>query len=186
MADMTRQVPQLPLLGTIAGFRRFRVAEYHRLIELGLLTEQDRLELLEGYLVLKMTRNPPHDSALHRTLRQLYPVLPPDWEVRIPSAITLAESEPEPDLAVVRKDPNDYSARHPQAAQVGLVIEVADSTLAGDRVDKGRICARAGIPTYWILNLVEKQVELYTDLLVPPLLRGTRSGGTMASGPRFL
>src|ERR1700722_1180240 len=95
--------PTLPLLGTLAGFRRFSVPEYHRLTEIGILTEDDNVELIEGYIVLKMARNPPHDGTLHRVLKQLLKLLPAGWDVRIQSAITLSDSEPEPDLAVVRE-----------------------------------------------------------------------------------
>jgi Uma2 family endonuclease len=147
----------------MAGFRRFSVAEYHKLIELGILTEDDNLELLEGYLVHKMSRNPPHDSCLHLTLRAFLRVLPPDWCLRIQSAITLSDSEPEPDLAAVRGDERRYAARHPGPSDVGVVVEVSDSTLPGDRDDKGRIYAAAGIPNYWIINLVDRQVEVYTS-----------------------
>jgi len=159
---MTPQAAHLPLLGTIAGFRRFTVPEYHRLTEIGILTENDNVELIEGYLILKMARNPPHDGTIHRILKQLLKGLPPGWDVRVQSAITLTDSEPEPDLAVVREDPDGYLTRHPNAIDVGLVIEVADSTLAGDRADKGRIYARAGIPCYWIVNLPDQQIEVYT------------------------
>jgi Uma2 family endonuclease len=152
----------LPLLGALAGFRRFTVDEYHRLTEIGMLTEDDNLELIEGYLVLKMSRNPPHDGTLHRALKRLARVLPAGWDIRIQSAVTLADSEPEPDLAVVREDSAGYTTRHPGAADTGLVIEVADSTLAGDRADKGRIYARAGIDCYWIINLSDRQVEVYS------------------------
>ncbi len=147
----------------MAGFRRFSVAEYHRLIDLGLITEDDNLELLEGYLVHKMSRNPPHDACLHRALKALTRALPPGWDVRVQSAVTLPDSEPEPDLAVVVEDPGGYANRHPHAPDVGLVIEVSDSTLAGDRADKGRIYSRSTIPTYWILNVADRQVEVYTS-----------------------
>src|SRR5262245_27794269 len=110
---MTTAALNLPLLGTMAGFRRFSVAEYHRLTEIGILTEDDNLELLEGYLVLKMARNPPHDGALHGLLELLVSVLPPAWKVRIQAAVTLSGSEPEPDLAVVRKNANGYRTWHP-------------------------------------------------------------------------
>jgi Uma2 family endonuclease len=160
---MTPHATNLPLLGTLAGFRRFTVGEYHRLTELGILTEDDNLELLEGYLVLKMPRNPPHDGTLHRVFKRLARALPAGWDVRVQSAVTLADSEPEPDLAVVRDDPAGYTTRHPAAADVGLVVEVSDSTLLGDRTDKGRIYARAGIPCYWIVNLPDRQVEVYSS-----------------------
>jgi Uma2 family endonuclease len=143
--------------------QRFTVEEYHRLAELGILTEDDRVELLEGYLVLKKPHTPPHDGTLHQVFRRLDQILSAGWDIRIQSAVTLTESEPEPDLAVVREDPGDYNTRHPAAADVGLVIEVADSTLAGDRADKGRIYARAGIGCYWIINVVDRQVEVYTS-----------------------
>jgi Uma2 family endonuclease len=160
---MTPQSTHLPLLGVMAGFRRFTVDEYHRLIELGILTEDDNLELIDGYLVQKMSRNPPHDGTLHDLFKRLLAVLPPGWDIRGQSAVTLTRSEPEPDLAVVRAEATGYRTRHPTAADVGLVIEVADSTLPGDRADKGRIYAEAGIGCYWIVNIPDRQVEVYTS-----------------------
>lgn len=153
--------PALPLLGTMAGFRRFSVPEYHRLIDIGLLTEDDNLELLEGYLVLKMSRNPPHDWVIQRSNRLLLAVLPPNWDIRVQSAITLSESEPEPDITLVRGDTSAFRTRHPGPNDIGTLIEVADSTLLGDRADKGRIYARANVPIYWIINLIDRQIEVY-------------------------
>ena len=159
---MTTQAVHLPYQGTSAGFRRFSVNEYHRLIELGFLTEDDNLELLEGYLVHKMSRNPPHDAAIQRGTKKWLRLMPPGWDLRVQSAITLTESEPEPDFAIVRGDENAYLTRHPIAADIGLVVEVSDSTLPGDRDDKGRIYARAGIDSYWIVNINDRQIEVYT------------------------
>src|SRR6516164_9432801 len=121
---MTTQATRLPYQGTMAGFRRFSVAEYHRLIELGILTEDDNLELLEGYLVHKMSRNPPHDSAIQKGNRTWLRLLPAGWDVRVQSAVTLTDSEPEPAFAIVRGDASTYLARHPAAADIGLIIEV--------------------------------------------------------------
>jgi Uma2 family endonuclease len=160
---MTPLSVHLPYQGIQAGFRRFSVAEYHKLIGVGILTEDDNLELLEGYLVHKMTRNPPHDATLLLLQEILLPAVLPGWRLRIQSAITLSDSEPEPDGAVVRGNARTYANRHPGPADIGLVIEVSDSTLAGDRADKGRIYARAGLPCYWIVNLVDGQVEVYTQ-----------------------
>lgn len=134
---MTPTAP-LPMLGTMAGFRRFSVAEYHRLTEVGILTEDDNLELIERYLILKMSRNPPHAGRLLRVLKPLSRVLPAGWDGRVQAASTLADSEPEPDLVSVRADANGYTTRHPGTGDVGLVIEVSATTLAGDRADKGR------------------------------------------------
>jgi Uma2 family endonuclease len=159
---MTSAIVHLPLQGQMAGFRRFSVAEYHKLIEIGILTEEDNLELLDGYLVHKMSRNPPHDAALQLIQETLPRLLPAGWCLRMQSAITLSHSEPEPDAAIVRGNARTYSTRHPKPADIGLVIEVADSTLDGDRIDKGRIYAEAGITCYWIVNLVDRQIEVYT------------------------
>jgi hypothetical protein len=153
--------PALPLLASMAGFRRFTVPEYHKLTEIGVLTEDDNLELIEGYLVLKMARNPPHDRTIQRWNRKLLPVLPTGWDLRIQSAVTLAESEPEPDIAIVKGDDSRYEVNHPGPSDIGTLVEVADSTLLGDRADKGRIYARANVPIYWIVNLIDRQIEVY-------------------------
>ncbi len=145
-----------------AEYRRFTVPEYHQLTENGILTENDNIELLEGYLVLKKARSPVHEGTIHRVHKQLARILPAGWDIRIQSAITLADSEPEPDLAVVREDPAGYMTHHPFPADIGLAIEVSDSTLEGDRTDKGRIYTRAGIACYWIVNLPDRQIEVYT------------------------
>jgi len=153
--------PHLPLLGTQAGFRRFSVPEYHKLIDIGLLTEDDNLELIEGYLVNKMSRNPPHDCCLHLISAAFTAAISGNWCVRAQSGITLDDSEPEPDVAVARGNARSYSLHHPRPSDIGTLVEVADSTLAGDRSDKGRIYARANIPVYWIVNLVDRQIEMH-------------------------
>jgi Uma2 family endonuclease len=158
---MTR-LAALPIQGTMAGFRRFSVAEYHKLIQLGILTENDNLELLDGYLVHKMSRNPPHDVALQLMQEGIPLRLPTGWCLRMQSAVTLSKSEPEPDGAVVRGTARDYITRHPGADDTGMLAEIADSSLDGDRLDKGPLFAAANIPCYWIINLVDRQVEVYT------------------------
>ncbi len=160
----------LPWQGTMAGFRKFTVQEYHKLIEVGVLTEDDNLELLEGYLVHKLSRNPPHDCSLDLASHGLNATAPPGWTVRVQSAVTLAESEPEPDITVARGGPRTFAARHPEPADIGLLIEVADSTLPGDRSDKGRIYARANVPIYWIINLADRQIEVYENPSGPTAL----------------
>jgi Uma2 family endonuclease len=102
----------------------------------------------------------------------LNPGLPIGWCLRVQSAVTLSDSEPEPDVAVVRGDVRSYVARHPTAVDVGLLIEVSDSTLPGDRADKGRIYARAGLPIYWIVNLVDRQIEVYENPTGPSMTPG--------------
>jgi Uma2 family endonuclease len=133
------------------------------MIASGLLMEGEPVELLEGYLVEKHVRNPPHDGSVTRLTNRLPGHLPSSWVTRIQCAVALGESEPEPDGAVVRGDVTSYDTRLPTAADFGVIIEVSDSSLAFDQRDKGRIYARAGIPVYWIVNVADKQVEVYTD-----------------------
>ncbi|MBI3407951.1 MAG: Uma2 family endonuclease [Planctomycetes bacterium] len=149
------QVPHFPV-------RRFSVDEYHRMIEVGILGEDDDLELLNGWLVPKMTRNPPHDAIMDLTHECVRRLLPDAWRIRIQSAITTADSEPEPDLAIVRGPANRYLKRHPSPEEIALIIEVAQSSLDKDRNEKGPIYAAAGIPWYWIINLVDDCVEIYS------------------------
>lgn len=143
--------------------RRFTVDEYHRMIQTGILTEHDSVELLEGWIVPKMSRNPPHDVAIELAEEAIRSVLPAGWRLRIQSAITTPDSEPEPDLAVVRGPARNRLAGHPEPADIALVVEVGDTTITLDRQDKGRLYARAGIACYWIVNLADWRVEVYTD-----------------------
>lgn len=146
-----------------AGLRKFTVAEYQRLIDVGVLTDEDRVELLENYLVLKMPANPPHDSTVVALNYLLPRLLPPGFILRCQNTSDLPDSRPEPDLAVVRGDLRSHRARHPQPDEIALVVEVSDSSLTRDRIDKGRIYARVSIPQYWVVNLVDRQIEVYTD-----------------------
>lgn len=151
-----------PLL-SIAGFRRITPQQYHNLHHSGVIQEGEPVELLEGYMVEKKMRNPPHDNGVRCLTRLLYRHTPPNWEPQVQCAVSLGASEPEPDGAILRGLRQDYQAKLPAAADLGLVIEVSDSTLAFDRRDKGRIYARAGIPVYWIVNVVDRRIEVYTN-----------------------
>jgi Uma2 family endonuclease len=157
------QVITAPQFGGLHSLRRFSVAEYHRMIQSGILSDEDRVELLEGYVVLKMPRNPPHDGTIQKILKRLGRKLPPGWDARRQSAVTFSESEPEPDVTVARGDECSYMTRHPGPADVGLIIEVAETSLDRDRNEKARIYARAGIPIYWIVNLVDFRIEVRTS-----------------------
>jgi Uma2 family endonuclease len=143
--------------------RPITVNEYHQMIEAGILAEDEPIELLEGFLVFKMPHNPAHDGTIQRASKKLARNLPTGWDIRIQSAITLDDSEPEPDLTVVRGDETRYMARHPVPDDIGLIIEVADSSLSHDRSDKLRLFALARIAVYWIINLVDRQIEVHTN-----------------------
>jgi Uma2 family endonuclease len=133
------------------------------LIDVGVLTDEDRVELLENYLVLKTPANPPHDSTVTKLFRRLDRLAPAGYVVRCQVGSSLPDSQPEPDIAIARADERAFDARHPRPDEIALVIEVSDSSLHCDRVDKGRIYARVSIPQYWVVNLVDRQVEVYTD-----------------------
>lgn len=142
---------------------RLSVDQYHAMIHTGILTDDDPVELLEGWLVAKMPKNPPH-RAVTRLIRQvLERLVPAEWYVDSQEPITTDDSEPEPDVVVVRGETRHYLDRHPGPQDVGLVIEVADTTLQRDRGFKKRLYARAGIPVYWIVNLSDNQCEVYTE-----------------------
>jgi Uma2 family endonuclease len=148
---------------------RFSVEDYHRLYELGIVKETDYVELIEGHLVLqRRPRSPLHCRTLSLVWNDLRAMLPVGWDVRVHSGATLSDSEPEPDLAIVRDGQDDYMRHHPGPDDIAAIIEVADWTLALDRADKCRIYARAGIPVYWIVNLVDNQIEVYTSPVGDP------------------
>ncbi len=141
--------------------RRWTVSEYRRLAETGFLTDDDRVELLEGWIVPKMTHRPPHAWAVSRVERLLKSYLGDRWYIRVQSPIDTADSEPEPDVAVVRGSENDYLHNHPTTGEIALVVEVAETSIIKDR-RKARIYADALIPEYWIINLAEGMVERFT------------------------
>ncbi len=140
----------------------FTAEQYLHLVEEGLLTEDDRVELLEGVVVAMTPKNAPHDDAVTQLQYALMRELGTRALVRVQCALRLGgRSIPEPDLAVVRGRPGDFRRDHPTEAE--LVVEVSDATLRTDRLSKGRIYAAAGIPEYWILNLRENVLEVHTD-----------------------
>jgi Uma2 family endonuclease len=142
---------------------RLTVDQYHKMIDTGILVDGDPIELLDGLLIEKMTKKPPHAYSTDVTREMLARTVPPGWFVRSQDPITLMESEPEPDCSVVRGDRRQYLKRHPGPADVGIVVEVSDASREQDREWKRRIYAEANIPVYWIVNLIDRQVEVYTD-----------------------
>src|SRR5438270_386547 len=165
-----------------SSIARFSVARYQRMIEAGILTSEDKVELLENYVVLKMPRNPPHDGTVQLVSEALGPVIPQGWRLRVQLTVVLTDSQPEPDFAVVRGNARTYLARHPGPADTGLVIEVADSSLLRDQRDKTRIYARGGIICYWIVNLVDHRIEVYTQPSGPAAVPSYQSCQTYQPG----
>ena len=143
---------------------RLTLEQYEAMVDSGIFTGRDKVHLINGYLVAKMTQNTPHATADDLCGDLLNRVIPPGWYVRVAKPIRLPteSSEPEPDRCVVRGGIRDYSARHPGPADVALAVEVADSSLDDDRM-QADIYGRAGIPVYWIINLIDRQIEVYSN-----------------------
>ncbi len=143
--------------------RRFTVEEYCAMAEAGILAEDERLELLDGEIILMPPINPPHESGTDQLTGQLLYPLYGRALVRVQGSIMLDDSSlPQPDLAVLRLRDN-YQRERATAADVLLVIEVADSSLRRDRELKLPHYAAAGIPEVWIANVPARQVEAFSD-----------------------
>lgn len=136
-------------------------SEYERLVDLGLFHDKP-VELIGGQLLAAEPQGSYHATGIGVANEVLRAILPPGWYIRTQMPMALdEESEPEPDLVVVSGSPRSYQEAHPNRA--GLVLEVADSSLAFDRDEKGSLYARAGIADYWIVNLADRVVEVYRD-----------------------
>jgi Uma2 family endonuclease len=126
--------------------------------------EDSRVELIGGYVVNKMSQKPPHYWTVDVTEENLKAALRQGWSIRREGPARIPEfDEPEPDLAVVRGSRENYRTRHPEPADIALLVEVADTSLERDQGPKLLAYARGRIPVYWIINLVDRQVEVYTD-----------------------
>ena len=142
--------------------RRWSRAEYERLIELGVFHEDEPIELLDGELVVREPKGSRHETAVSLVQDALRRAFGPGWLVRVGAPLALDDvSEPEPDVSVVRGAPRDYRDTHPSRAV--LVVEVAGSSLMFDHTRKTRAYARNGIAEYWIVNLVDRVLEVYRD-----------------------
>ena len=141
---------------------RLTVDQYEAMVDAGIFTKHDRLELIEGLLVAKMTKKPDHSVGSEKCRRRIDRALPPGWHTRHeqPIRIPPRDSEPEPDIAVARGEVEDYETRHPGPADIALVVEIARSSLAADRA-LARTFGGGGIPVYWIVNVVDRQLEVY-------------------------
>ena len=139
------------------------VEQYHEMVRGGILSSDDSVELLEGLVVKKTPRDPPHRAVTRAATKLLESLIPSGYYVDSQAPITLATSEPEPDVMIVRGASEQFTQHHPGPADLALVVEVSDSSLQQDRVAKKMVYAGAGIAVYWIINLVDRQVEVFTE-----------------------
>jgi Uma2 family endonuclease len=136
---------------------------YHSLVQGGKLASGDPIEFLEGWLVPKMTKGPRHAAVKRRLLRMLVALVQSPCFVDAQEAMSAVDSEPEPDIYIVRGPEQLFYQRHPAPGEVEVVVEISDTTLHRDRGLKKRVYARAGVPVYWIFNLVNDCIETHTQ-----------------------
>lgn len=154
--------------------RRWTRLEYERLIELGVFQPHERLELLDGQLVVREPQGSRHAGTIRRVIAVLRRVLGDAWQVDSQLPIALDDlSEPEPDISVVPYHPRAYLDGHPSRAV--LIVEIAESSYRIDREQKAGLYARAGISDYWIVDVVNGAVEVHRDPMpMPAALYGWR------------
>ncbi len=140
--------------------RHWSRLEYERLVSAGMFHPEERLELLEGEIFQMSPQGSVHATAVSLVENALREAFGSNYVIRIQMPLALdPDSEPEPDIAVVIGSPRDYRDAHPNTAE--LIVEVADSTIEYDRKRKTRLYARAGIPEYWILNILDRHLEVH-------------------------
>jgi Uma2 family endonuclease len=176
MATVTQPVPAIETSvpvqeeapGSLLDFRhRITVEEYHRMVDVGVFGPEPRLELLEGVLIDKMTKNPPHIVATDLLEELLHHLLPrgSGYCITMGNPVTIEDrdSEPEPDAMIVRGNLRDYAGRRRTPADVALVIEVASTSYAYDRSSKWVAYAVARVPIYWIVDLGRRRLEIHSE-----------------------
>ena len=162
--------------------RRFSVEEYHRVVRAGILKEDDRVELIEGEIIEMTPIGLRHSFCLARVTDHFAVSLHGLAVVWVQSPIGLSpDSEPQPDLAVVRPPLTQYADAHPGAGDVFLVIEVADTTVDHDRTRKIPLCAGAGVREAWLVNLPAQTIEVYRA----PTGEGYQDVRTLGRGQRL-
>ncbi|HEV8307459.1 MAG TPA: Uma2 family endonuclease [Methylomirabilota bacterium] len=164
--------------------RRFTVDEYHRMGEMGILREEDRVELIDGEIVQMTPIGSRHAACVNRLNRLLVAPAGERAIVAVQNPIAVPpDSEPQPDLALLRPRSDFYARAHPEPSDVWLVIEVADVSAAFDRAVKIPLYARAAIPEVWLVDLAGECVEVYrgpterTYAHLERRLRGQRLAG---------
>ncbi|MBD1925532.1 Uma2 family endonuclease [Trichocoleus sp. FACHB-90] len=144
--------------------KRFTLDEYHRLGELGFFSPDDRVELIRGEIIQMPTKKTPHSVCNTRLWKELFKLVEERAELRVQEPIILpSDSEPQPDLVISRNSSDDYLSSHPSPADVLMVMEISDSTLRYDQTTKLSLYAEDGISDYWIFNLIENCLEIYSE-----------------------
>jgi Uma2 family endonuclease len=165
MSTLTPAQSMVSPLSTLAPLtpRRITVDEFDRIIESGSLHDSEKILLVDGYMVTRMPKSPEHSFSTNEALEALVKLLPTGWTARKEDPVRIpAYDEPEPDISIVRGSSADYRHRIPNSPDVGLLVEVSVKSLTADR-RQAELYGRSGIPVYWIVNLVDRQIEVYTN-----------------------
>jgi Uma2 family endonuclease len=149
---------------TPSGKNLLTSAEYEALVEQGVLTKDDRVELIEGEVIPLAPIGPPHGGVVIRLTNVLIPLLAGRALVGVQTSTRLSEvSEPQPDLMILRSRRDFYTTAHPRPEDIFCLIEVSDSSLAYDRGRKVPLYAQAGVPEVWLFNLAKEVLEVYRE-----------------------
>ncbi|MBD2188724.1 Uma2 family endonuclease [Pseudanabaena mucicola] len=147
--------------------KRFTIAEYQRLTDLGMLqnsAERERTELIRGEITYMVAKGIRHTFCCRNLLEELSNLVKGHAKLQCQDPIFLPpDSSPEPDFVIVRDREDDYLTGHPTPDDILLVIEIADSSLSYDRDVKGLLYAEAGIANYWLFNLIDNRLEVYSE-----------------------
>jgi len=143
---------------------RFTVQDYHRLVAVGFWGEDDHIELIRGELIQMAAKGTAHETCITRLLKVLPQMIGDRATLRCQAPLTLAfDGEPEPDFSIVQNRDDDYELAHPTPEETLWVIEVADSSLEYDRTTKLSLYAEAKIRAYWLFNVLDRYLEVYSD-----------------------
>ncbi|MEA5550408.1 Uma2 family endonuclease [Anabaena cylindrica UHCC 0172] len=149
---------------TVVTAKRFTIAEYHRLVELGFFREDERVELIKGEIIQMAAKGKSHSTFNRRLIRELTQLIGNRATLQNQDPISIPpNSEPEPDLAILRNRADDYFIDHPTPSDILLLIEISNSTLKYDQEIKLPLYAEAGISDYWIFNLINNRLECYSE-----------------------
>jgi len=168
LSSMPTTMPAMPTQPAVpirvpSPLYRMRLEKYESLIASGVFTKRDKVHLINGYLVTRMAESPSHGAVCEAIRLAIEAFLPATWHPRSDKALKMPAqaSMPEPDIVIVRGAWRAYASRYPEPADTALVIEVANTSLDEDRA-MADIYGAGGVPVYWIVNLVDGQVEVYT------------------------
>jgi Uma2 family endonuclease len=144
--------------------RLFDVDDYHRMAKAGILSEHDRVELIDGEIVAMTPIGPRHNAAVDRTTRSLVMALGNEAIVRVQGSVQLGRyRQPQPDFVLLRPRSDFYASRLPGPPDILLIIEIAESSLEYDREVKARIYAQSAVPEYWLVDLEDRSVSCYSE-----------------------